>query len=72
MPIYTYHCNSCGRTMDVSQSFSEDALTDCPECNAKNALKKVFAPAAVLFKGSGFYSTDNKHSAGCNCASCKK
>ncbi|MCR5731934.1 MAG: hypothetical protein K6G51_03210 [Sphaerochaetaceae bacterium] len=72
MPIYSYRCKACGKTMDISQSFSDDALTDCPECKAKNSLKKLFAPAAIVFKGSGFYSTDSAHSTGCNCSACKK
>ncbi len=72
MPIYSYRCSKCGKTFDVSQSFSDDPLTDCPECRAKDALKKVFSPAAVVFKGSGFYCTDSSHGEKCGCAACRK
>ncbi|MBR1918915.1 MAG: zinc ribbon domain-containing protein [Spirochaetales bacterium] len=72
MPIYTYRCSKCGNTFDASQSFSDDPLTDCPKCRRRGSLKKVFAPAAVIFKGSGFYCTDNGHGAACNCAECRK
>lgn len=59
MPIYTYHCDQCGHEFEKYQSFSEDALIICPECG-KETLLKVYKPALVLFKGSGFYVTDTK------------
>jgi putative FmdB family regulatory protein len=46
--------------MEVVQSFSDEALTVCPEC--KGSLRKVFATAGVVFKGSGFYRTDSRSS----------
>ena len=61
MPVYTYHCENCEHEFEKYQSFSEDALTTCPECK-KKALRKVYKPAMVLFKGSGYYVTDNKGS----------
>lgn len=59
MPVYTYHCENCEHEFEKYQSFSEDALTTCPECKKKK-LRKVYKPALVLFKGSGYYVTDNK------------
>lgn len=59
MPVYTYHCDECGHEFEKYQSFSEDALTLCPNC-AQEALRKVYSPALVVFKGSGFYVTDTK------------
>jgi len=59
MPVYTYHCDECGHEFEKYQSFSEDALTLCPNC-AQETLRKVYSPALVVFKGSGFYVTDTK------------
>lgn len=59
MPEYTYRCDNCGHEFDKKQSFSEDALKKCPVCK-KLALNKVYKPARVVFKGSGYYVTDNK------------
>jgi len=57
MPTYEYACRSCGHTFEIVQSMSEDALTTCPKCEGE--LRKVFAPPAIAFKGSGFYATDH-------------
>jgi putative FmdB family regulatory protein len=57
MPTYEYACRSCGHTFEVIQSMSDDALTTCPVCQGE--LRKVFAPPAIAFKGSGFYATDH-------------
>jgi putative FmdB family regulatory protein len=59
MPIYTYHCDHCDHEFEKYQSFSEDSLTNCPECSTE-MLRKVYKPALVVFKGSGFYVTDTK------------
>ena len=58
MPTYEYACQSCGRHVEVFQKFSEDSLTTCEVCGG--ALRKVFHPAGILFKGSGFYATDSR------------
>lgn len=58
MPLYAYTCTACGHNFDIHQSFADDALTVCPECDG--LLRKVFSPVGVVFKGSGFYRTDNK------------
>lgn len=57
MPTYQYRCTECGRDLEVVQRFSDAALTSCPSCKGK--LRKVFSAVGVVFKGSGFYSTDN-------------
>jgi putative FmdB family regulatory protein len=61
MPIYTYQCSNCGVRFDKEQSFDERNPVRCPECG-KNALHRVYRPVGVVFKGSGFYSTDNRSS----------
>ncbi len=63
MPIYTYRCESCGVQFERHQSFNDEPLKRCPECN-KNSLRKVFTPAGIVFKGSGWYATDHKSPSG--------
>lgn len=58
MPTYEYQCDGCGHQFDELQSFSEPALTKCPECKKKKLRRLFGTGAAVLFKGSGFYETD--------------
>src|SRR3954466_13273602 len=58
MPTYEYRCKSCGHELEVQQSFADDALRECPECQGE--LRKVFGNIAVTFKGSGFYKTDSR------------
>lgn len=63
MPVYTYRCSSCGVQFDQQQKFSDTPLTRCPECN-KKTLHKVYQPVGIVFKGSGFYSTDHRSPSG--------
>lgn len=58
MPTYQYRCTECGAELEVVQKFSDDALTVCPQCSGR--LRKVFNAVGVVFKGSGFYATDNR------------
>ncbi|HPB71360.1 MAG TPA: zinc ribbon domain-containing protein [Phycicoccus sp.] len=58
MPTYAYACTDCGHRFDIVQSFHDDALTECPECEGR--LRKVFNSVGVVFKGSGFYKTDSR------------
>ncbi|MFG1700974.1 FmdB family zinc ribbon protein [Nonomuraea sp. NPDC049309] len=60
MPTYQYACNDCGEQLEVVQKFTDDALTVCPSCQGK--LRKVFSAVGIVFKGSGFYRTDNRSS----------
>jgi putative FmdB family regulatory protein len=57
MPTYEYRCRDCGHSFDIVQKMSDEPLTHCPECGG--TLRKVFAPPAISFKGSGFYATDH-------------
>ena len=63
MPIYTYRCESCGVQFERNQKFSDAPLTRCPECG-KKSLRKVYMPVGIVFKGSGFYSTDHRSPSG--------
>ncbi|MFT3899242.1 MAG: zinc ribbon domain-containing protein [Gordonia sp. (in: high G+C Gram-positive bacteria)] len=58
MPTYSYACTKCDNKFDIVQSFSDDALTECPECKGK--LRKLFNSVGIVFKGSGFYRTDSR------------
>ncbi len=58
MPTYQYQCTECGAALEVIQSFSDDSLTECPECTGR--LRKVFNAVGVVFKGSGFYRNDSR------------
>ena len=58
MPTYQYSCTDCGHFFETVQSFSDDSLTVCPECEGR--LRKVFNAVGVVFKGSGFYRTDSR------------
>ena len=58
MPTYQYACTECGHAFEQVQSFSDDALTTCPECQGR--LRKLFNAVGVVFKGSGFYRNDSR------------
>ena len=58
MPTYAYRCRDCGHAFDAVQSFTDDALTQCPECDG--VLRKQYGSVGVSFKGSGFYRTDSR------------
>ncbi len=60
MPTYVYKCASCGHTFEARQRMTDSALTDCPACE-KSALRRVINSVGVVFKGSGFYVTDNRN-----------
>lgn len=58
MPTYEYRCMSCGTRFDVFQRLDQDPLRICERCGGE--LRKVFHPAGIVFKGSGFYATDSR------------
>jgi putative FmdB family regulatory protein len=62
VPTYEYVCESCGTHVEVYQRFTDEPLTTCAVCGGK--LRKVFHPAGILFKGSGFYVTDSRGKTG--------
>jgi putative FmdB family regulatory protein len=62
MPLYDYACTKCGRTHEVRHGFDESYGEPCKACGG--AMRRVFNPAPVLFKGSGFYVTDSRPAAG--------
>jgi len=64
MPTYQYACQICGHQFEIRQRFSEDPLTECPECRGR--IRRIISPVGIIFKGSGFYITDNKAKHGLN------
>jgi putative FmdB family regulatory protein len=58
VPTYQYACTACGHRLDAVQSFADEPLTVCPECEGR--LRKLFNSVGVVFKGSGFYRTDSR------------
>ncbi len=63
MPLYAYKCQECGHQFDKFQHFTDDPLTVCPVCH-EEALRKVYSPVGIVFKGKGFYATDNRSPSG--------
>ena len=59
MPIYEYQCDTCGLRFERRQHMSDKPLKDCPQCDGH--VHRVIQPVGVIFKGSGFYITDNRH-----------
>jgi putative FmdB family regulatory protein len=70
VPTYQYACTECGEPLEVVQKFSDDALTECPACGGR--LRKIFSPAAIVFRGSGFYRTDSRKSSSATTTSTPK
>jgi putative FmdB family regulatory protein len=71
VPAYDYSCQTCGTRFEVTQSFSEDSLTVCPQADSiaspaactqpgKGQVAKVFSVPSITFKGDGFYRNDSR------------
>ena len=60
MPLYEYECENCGTRFERIQSVKDDPIRQCPECSG--GVHKVFHPAGIIFKGSGWYITDSRKS----------
>jgi putative FmdB family regulatory protein len=58
MPTYGYRCGSCGHEFEIRQGITDEPLSTCPKCGGK--LSKMLYPAGIIFKGSGYYTTDYK------------
>lgn len=77
MPTYDYKCTACGHAFEQFQGINDPHLTDCPKCGKPALQRLIGAGAGLLFKGSGFYSTDHRSSCpaaeasggGCGCGS---
>ena len=58
MPIYEYECGDCQCRFERKQRFDEEPVAMCPECKGK--ARRVIHSAPIIFKGSGFYTTDHR------------
>jgi putative FmdB family regulatory protein len=58
LPTYSYKCTECGTAFDIQQAFTDDSLTECPNCGG--TLRKVFSAVGVTFNGAGFYRNDSR------------
>jgi len=62
MPVYEYKCKNCHYRFELKQSFkdnsNDDSIVICPKCGGN--AKRIFSPVSIIFKGSGFYTTDAK------------
>jgi putative FmdB family regulatory protein len=58
LPTYEYACTACGHRLEAVQSFTDEPLTECPECHG--ALRKVYGAVGIVLKGSGFYKNDSR------------
>ena len=59
MPTYEYECGSCRYRFDLRQGFDDGPEAECPQCNER--ARRVFHPAPIIYKGSGFYVTDSRN-----------
>jgi putative FmdB family regulatory protein len=59
MPVYTYKCDQCDHQFEVRQRYSDAPLTECSRCGGR--IRRLIVPVGVVFKGSGFYVTDNRN-----------
>lgn len=60
MPRYDYRCQQCGHIYEKREGFDAPSLQVCPQCSG--TARRVLTPPAIVFKGSGWYSTDNRKS----------
>ena len=58
MPIYEYECTKCGCRFEVRQDFDDEPITQCQNNGCDGLVRRVFSPPSIIFKGSGFYTTD--------------
>ncbi len=58
MPVYSYRCKTCGHQFDIRQRMSDEPLSECPACQGE--VRRVVNSVGVVFKGKGFYVTDNR------------
>ena len=63
MPTYAYRCQNCGAEFEKVQKFADKPVSRCPVCS-KGPVRRLFQPSAIVFKGSGWYATDNRSPSG--------
>ncbi len=58
MPVYEYECDNCMKRFEIKKKFGENGGSPCPQCGKE--ARHLFSPVPIVFKGSGFYCTDNR------------
>ena len=58
MPVYEYECEKCSHRFELKRSFRDGSATECPKCGS--STRRIFSAVPVIFKGAGFYVTDNR------------
>jgi putative FmdB family regulatory protein len=59
LPLYDYQCRACSKTSEVRHGFRDVYQGTCPACGS-DEMSRVFNPAGIVFKGSGFYVNDSR------------
>ena len=62
MPTYEYECTACGKHLEHFQSMKDAPIRKCPKCGKLRLKRLISGGAGVIFKGSGFYTTDYRSS----------
>ncbi len=62
MPIYEYECSECAKKFELRRSFNDESQVYCPDCKCE--ATRIFSPVPIIFKGSGFYTTDYRSNHG--------
>jgi len=62
MPIYEYECSECGIHFERFQRVGDKPADVCPE--GHGGVRRIYSPAGIIFKGAGFYITDNRRNNG--------
>ena len=60
MPTYDYQCDDCGHEWEMVQKITARPRRKCPSCKQRKARRKIGSGGGIIFRGSGFYSTDYK------------
>lgn len=68
MPTYDYKCESCGKVFEVFHGMTEEPKVVCESCNSEDTKKQISSGAGIIYKGSGFYTTDYKKKESCSAA----
>lgn len=58
MPVYEYRCGACGHRFELRQGYNAASVAPCPCC--QGSARRMFYPVPIIYKGSGFYSTDHR------------
>ena len=61
MPTYEYKCTGCEELFEYFQKMTDEPIRECPVCGSE-LRRLISGGVGIIFKGSGFYTTDYKNS----------